>query len=200
MRAFPGDTSNVSPEFQTSAPQGNSSFAIKFNFEERFFSYPIRQNSALDDSLRHDGMQRRNTRESKTSDLTYANRMFDGSITISVRSTKSASTQEFVDSQAGFVGGREFRVGSAEVGHVQLLGHEKCGRPEKNGRESQTSEMKKMQCNRRISRETNDRNASLGLASRGNRGPVPNPFDDQSLDQKGTNYNLAKVISGFGIN
>jgi hypothetical protein len=81
------------------------SFAIKFNFEERFFSYLIRQNSALDDSLRHDGMQRRNTRESKTSDLTYANRMLDGSITISVRSTKSASTQEFVDSQAGFDGG-----------------------------------------------------------------------------------------------
>jgi hypothetical protein len=40
----------------------------------------------------------------------------------------------------------------------------------------------------------------LGLASTENRGHVPNPLDDQSLDQKRTNYNLAKVISGFGIN
>ena len=69
----------------------------------------------------------------------------------------------------------------------------------KNGRESQTSGMKKMQCNRRISRETNDRDASLGLAFREIGSAFLIPGDDPSGDGKGTNNNIANVKTGFGI-
>jgi hypothetical protein len=51
--------------------------AVKFNFEKRFCAYPVRQNAALDNSLRRSGTQRHGARQSKTRDLAYANRMLD---------------------------------------------------------------------------------------------------------------------------
>ena len=68
------------------------------------------------------------------------------------------------------------------------------------GRESQTSAMKKMQCNRRISREMNGRKTSFGLAFREIGSAFLIPGDDPSGDGKGTNNNIANVKTGFGIN
>ena len=70
----------------------------------------------------------------------------------------------------------------------------------KTGRESQTSGMKKMQCNRRISRETNDRDASLGLAFREIGSAFLVHMMSHSGDGKGTNNKKANVKTGFGIN
>jgi hypothetical protein len=49
-----------------------------------------------------------------------------------------------------------------------------------------------------ISDESNWR-ASLGLAFRIKTAYVPDPLDEPAGTKKATNYNLARVISGFGI-
>jgi hypothetical protein len=71
---------------------------------------------------------------------------------------------------------------------------------DKNGRLSQTPEMKTGEYPGGSEAQVTGRRASLGLASRENWGCVPDRFDDQSFDGITTNYKLAKVIFGFGIN